>query len=435
MILNKEKINSLLDYIKLETSRSNEMRINADRLWKRIHSMSKIGATPLGGVKRLALSQEDKLARDLLLKWGKEIGCSTRIDAMGNIFIRLEGVRKKAPPILFGSHLDSQPTGGKYDGTYGVLAGFEIIETITENDVIPEFPLELVSWTSEEGARFSPAMISSGVFGGVFPTSFAYSLKDQDGIELESALKAIGYKGPHSPFGTNYSGFFELHIEQGPILQDTKKSIGIVKGVQGIRWYELNICGQEVHAGPFPMHMRKDPVSRLPKLLQELYGLVDSFGPETRITIGSIKTDPGIQNTVPKNVKISIDIRQPEQIVLNQMHEFLMALVRTENDLSDLDISIEEIWHCAPIQFDSQCIKAVSKSVKSLNLSSLEMISGAGHDAAYVSKVVPTAMIFIPCKDGISHNENESITQTDATNGANVLLHTIIEYISYLKTR
>jgi len=411
-----------------------DLRINGDRLWNRIHSMAKIGATPNGGVHRLALSQEDKRSRDLFIKWGQSIDCKTRVDAMGNIFVRLEGTKRNLPPILFGSHLDSQPTGGKYDGSLGVLAGLELLETLRENSIDLEYPLELVSWTSEEGSRFSPAMISSGVFGGVFSLDYAYSIKDKRRVSLKEALEKIDYLGSSTPFGRIYSGFFELHIEQGPILEKEKKSIGVVKGVQGIRWYELSIKGQEVHAGPFPMKIRRDPVRVLPKIISALYHLEKEFGSDTRITIGDISVHPGVCNTVPGEIKFTLDLRHPNSEVMDGMNQRIRQLVENENQESSLYLSHQELWYCPPAKFDLQCINAVKDAAKRLNYSFIEMFSGAGHDAVYLSRVTPTAMIFIPCKDGISHNEKESITRSDAIRGTNVLLHSILNYINQLKS-
>ncbi|MCY4215909.1 MAG: M20 family metallo-hydrolase [Flavobacteriaceae bacterium] len=410
------------------------LRINSQRLWNRIHTMAQIGATPNGGVNRLALTHQDKLCRDLFIQWAKSIGCQTRVDSMGNIFVRLEGLDHTLPPILFGSHLDSQPTGGKYDGSLGVLAGLELIETLIENNYVPEYPLELVSWTSEEGARFTPAMISSGVFGNVFSLDYAHNRTDDNGMTIKKALEKIGYLGREIPYNRKCSGYFELHIEQGPILDKQKKSIGIVQGVQGIRWYELTVKGQEVHAGPFPMNMRKDPIRILPTILTSLYNLSNRFGEDARLTIGKMNTVPGSQNTVPHSVSIAIDIRHPHQDILTQMHHGVNQIIKECQNSTDLEIKIQEIWHCPPIAFDLQCIQAIKKATRSLALSSLEMVSGAGHDAVYLSKVTPTAMIFIPCKDGISHNERESITKTDAVNGANVLLWSILHYIDHLSS-
>ncbi len=408
------------------------LRINGQRLWDRIHTMARIGATPNGGVNRLALTHQDKLSRDLLLQWAKSIGCHTRVDSMGNIFVRLEGLDNTLPPILFGSHLDSQPTGGKYDGSLGVLAGLELIETLIENKYTPKYPLELVSWTSEEGSRFTPAMISSGVFGNVFSLDYAHKRTDENGMTIKKALEKIGYLGRGIPYHQKCSGYFELHIEQGPILEKQKTSIGIVQGVLGIRWYELTVEGQEVHAGPFPMNMRKDPIRILPTLLSSLYNLCDRFGEDARMTIGKINALPGTQNTVPNSISMAIDLRHPHKDILSQMHHGVNQIIKECQNATSLEINIQEIWHCPPIAFDLQSIKAIKKSVHSLELSSLEIVSGAGHDAVYLSKVMPTAMIFIPCKEGVSHNEKESITKTDAFNGANVLLWSILHYIDQL---
>ncbi len=402
------------------------LRINENRLWDRIHTMAQIGATQKGGVCRVALTDEDKKGRDLFIEWCEAIGCTIRVDLLGNIFARRAGVQEHLPPLLIGSHLDSQPTGGKYDGAYGVLAGLEIFQTLNDHEITTQFPIELVSWTNEEGARFAPAMLSSGVFAGVFDLAYAYGRTDKEGKTVEQELERIGYKGQEPIAKNTYFASFELHIEQGPILEAAQKSVGVVTGVQGIRWYDLIVTGVETHAGPCPMELRKDPVQKAIGLLQEVYELVTIFGNDTRVTIGDINAVPGVRNTVPSKVIVTVDVRHPDPEILEKMHNQLQIITSQAHETDGISVALEEVWHSPPVQFSTHCINAVRAAVKTLEVPSLEMVSGAGHDAVYLSKIMPTSMIFIPCKDGISHNESESITKEDAVNGTNVLLQAIL---------
>ncbi len=401
--------------------------INSDRLWKRLMHMATIGATPKGGVCRVALTEEDKMGRDLFVKWCTEIGCTIEIDAIGNIFARRAGKQSQLPAVLIGSHLDSQPTGGKFDGVLGVLAGLEVLETLNDQQILTQHPIEIVSWTNEEGARFAPAMIASGVFSGNFSLEYAYSREDKEGKKLGEELEKIGYNGS-TPVGHRpYKATFELHIEQGPILEAKDKNIGIVTGVQGIRWYDLTIQGQETHAGPSPMHLRRDPIRGTIPVLADIYELAEKYSPDARVTIGYLDASPGVRNTVPGQIKISIDIRHPNESSLTSMDEDLHKIIHKADLESKFEYQLTDVWYASPVNFDEGCIEAVRKAAKVLGANSMEMFSGAGHDAVYVSKVAPTSMIFIPCKDGLSHNELESAKKEDVEAGTNVLLHAVLE--------
>lgn len=401
--------------------------INGDRLWKRLMEMAKIGATPKGGVCRVALTEADRKGRDLFITWCKDIGCHIEIDQMGNIFARRNGNDSTAPAVMIGSHLDSQPTGGKYDGVLGVLAGLEVLETLIDADIDTEIPLEIVSWTNEEGARFSPAMIASGVFSGDFSLEYAYSRTDKEGITLGEALESIGYKGAAKVGNRPYKATFELHIEQGPILEAESKSVGVVTGVQGIRWYDLILSGNETHAGPSPMSFRKDPMQALSRLMPKIYGLSSNYGPDARVTIGYIDADPGVRNTVPGSILVSIDVRHPSEKTLLEIHRALINIVSDKSILKGVDAELREVWHSPPVRFAEECVDAIRNATKNLGISSMEIVSGAGHDAVYISKVAPTSMIFIPCKDGLSHNVLEHAEKDDIINGTNVLLHAVLE--------
>lgn len=403
------------------------LKINGNRHWTRLMDMAQIGATPKGGVCRVTLTEEDRIGRDLFIEWCKAAGCTIEIDQMGNIFARRAGRNNALPPIMIGSHLDSQPTGGKYDGVYGVLAGLEIIETLNDHKLETEYPIEVVSWTNEEGARFAPAMVSSGVFAGVFSLDYAYAREDKEGKRLGDELEKIDYKGKLPVGNRPYTATFEVHIEQGPILELEEKSVGIVTGVQGIRWYDLILTGKETHAGPSPMSYRIDPVKGAIPILQRLYGLADKYAPDARVTVGYMDASPGVKNTVPGTLIISIDLRHPIDTTLSAMDADLKNIIEEEITKSRVKAELKEIWYSPPVNFDEQCINAVRNATKKLEIPAKEMVSGAGHDAVYVSKVAPTSMIFIPCKDGLSHNELESAKKEDVVDGANVLLHAVLE--------
>jgi N-carbamoyl-L-amino-acid hydrolase len=341
--------------------------------------------------------------------------------------------------LLTGSHLDSQPSGGRFDGVLGVLAALEAVEVIIENNIDHEYDIEIVSWTNEEGARFAPAMIASGVFGGAFTLEYALDRVDASGARLGDALKRIGFAGtrpavyrpespgsPESPDSPSLpsspvKAYIELHIEQGPILEQAGESIGIVGGVQGIRWYDVTIHGKETHAGPSPMAMRNDPVPVLGGLISRLYTMAAGFGDDARITIGELSVQPGSRNTVPGTVQFSVDIRHPLADTLQAMHEEVLEIC------ADDGIRCTEIWHSPPVHFDAGCVDAVEAAARQFSYAHRRMVSGAGHDAVYVSRVAPTAMIFIPCRDGISHNEAEFASDEHVIAGANVLLATLLK--------
>lgn len=411
----------------------NRVCINTDRFWTRLMQMAAIGATPKGGVCRVALTEEDRRGRDLFISWCEQAGCAISVDELGNIFARREGRDPALPAILLGSHLDSQPTGGKYDGALGVLAGLEVIDTLNDLGIKTPMAIEVVSWTNEEGARFAPAMLASGAYAGVFTREFAETRTDREGISLKSALEAIGYNGDRKLGEGNYAAFLELHIEQGPILEAENKTAGIVTGVQGIRWYDLEVVGKETHAGPSPMSFRIDPVRSVLTILQEIYALADAFGTDARVTIGEIKTIPGVRNTVPGNVKITIDLRHPVKEELDSMDRCLKEIVARAAKEHKAAFKLNEVWYSPPVAFSASCIDSLKKGAARLEIDTLEMVSGAGHDSVYLSKVMPAGMIFIPCRDGLSHNELEHIEKEHAEAGANLLLQGVLELAASAK--
>lgn len=406
-------------------------RVDGKRLWSRLMRMAEIGATEKGGVCRLALSELDRQSRDLFSSWCEVAGCTVSLDAMGNMFARRAGTDSRALPIAAGSHLDTQPTGGKFDGALGVLAALEVIETLNDRGIETRAPIEAVVWTNEEGARFTPAMIGSGVYCGAFDIDHAHGRRDAEGVSLGEALDAIGYRGEIACGAHPLGAHFELHIEQGPILEAKRLEVGIVTGVQGIRWYELQVHGSETHAGPCPMSMRQDPVPVLAALLRDLYAFTRNQGDAARCTIGRMNAEPGSVNTVPSCVEVSVDLRHPTPAGLARLDEGLRDLA-AEYD-GDCRIEVGDLWHSPPVTFHPDCIEAVAAATEAFGLPVHTMVSGAGHDSVYVSRVAPTGMIFVPCKEGRSHNEAEETRQEQAELGANVLLHAMLGQAGYAR--
>lgn len=402
-------------------------RVNGERLWQSLRDMAQFGAIPKDGVTRLALSEEDRLARDQLRDWALEAGCSVRVDRMGNMFLRREGSRPELAPVITGSHVDSQPKGGRFDGIYGVLAGLEVIRTLNDHQIITERAIEVVNWTNEEGARFAPAMISSGVFAGVFDLAYGLSRSDDQGVSIGEALQQIGYAGEHPVGNMPIHAAFELHIEQGPILEAENIEIGVVTTAQGQRWYELEITGFSAHAGTTPMDRRRDALLGFAAMVIAVNNIGKDFMPDARATVGMAQITPNSRNVVPGKVFFSVEFRHPQEAVLEQMELRLLAAVAKIGS-DGLSAHAERIFQYQPIRFDQGCIDSVRQAAQTLGYSHRDMVSGAGHDACYLSRVAPTAMIFIPCVDGISHNELENISSEWSTAGANVLLNALLAH-------
>lgn|SRR5574341_149312 len=403
------------------------LQINSERLWSRLMEMAQIGATAKGGVCRVALTDEDRAGRDLFIEWCQAAGCVITIDQLGNLYACREGMQNDLPPVVACSHLDTVPTGGKFDGALGILAGLEVLETLNDYNLTTTVPLEVISWTNEEGARFVPAMLASGVFAGVFAQEYALSRTDKDGHTVSEELQRIGYAG-NTPVGNHpIQAAFELHIEQGPVLEMQDRVIGVVTGVQGMRWYNMVIQGQEAHAGPTPMPYRRDPVQGMIPILRRIFGLATKYAPHARATIGSLQAEPGIINTVPGRLTVTVDLRHPEATILAAMDMALKEIVQEECVSSGLESTVEDIWHSPPVVFADECVKSIRNAVAAMRIPSMDIYSGAGHDAVYVSRVAPTGMIFIPCKNGLSHNELESAKPEDVAAGANVLLRAMLE--------
>ena len=413
----------------MATIQGKNLRIDSDRLWQSLTEMARIGATEKGGVCRLALTDEDKQGRDLFIGWCKEAGCAIRVDRMGNIFARREGRNPGLPPVVAGSHLDSQPTGGKYDGVYGVLSGLEVIRALNDAGYETEAPVEVAVWTNEEGSRFAPAMVSSGVFAKVFDLDHGHSRKDVDGKTIGEELARIGYLGEAGETVDDHpvGAYFEAHIEQGPILEAEGKTVGIVTDAQGMRWYEITLTGVEAHAGPTPMARRHDALLGASRIVDAVNRIGLENQPHACATVGMIQVHPNSRNVIPGRVFLTVDFRHPDDDVLAEMDRELKATAKAIAADVGLEMDFDPFWYYAPVKFDADCVQAVRNGAAAAAFSNLDIVSGAGHDACYLAQVAPTGMIFVPCVDGISHNEIEEISPEWAAAGAQVLLHAVTE--------
>ena len=400
------------------------LTINAERLWNALMTLARIGATEKGGVCRLALTDLDKQGRDLVVSWAREMGCSVRIDAIGNIFMRRAGRNALLPAVSTGSHIDTQPTGGKFDGNYGVLAGLEVIGVLNDHNIETEHPIEVCVWTNEEGSRFVPVMMGSGVYAGAFTLEHALAQRDTKGVSVGEALRAIGYAGDSAPQIPKC--YFETHIEQGPVLEDANVPIGIVTGALGQRWYDVTFTGMEAHAGPTPMRLRKDALIPAAQLVQAVNAIALSEQPNARGTVGFVDVFPNSRNVIPGRVKMSVDLRHADDAGLLRMDAALRAQAAEIAAKGGVQLEISQVVYFAPTSFTPRLVDVVHSAAETLGYPSQKIVSGAGHDAVYVANVAPAAMIFIPCKDGISHNEIEDALPAHITMGANVLLHAML---------
>ncbi|MBN8959233.1 MAG: Zn-dependent hydrolase [Rhizobiales bacterium] len=409
--------------------------IDAERLWGDIMSTAAIGATAKGGICRLTLTDLDRQVRDWFKAQCEGLGLTVTVDDMGAIFARRPGQRNDLPPIAIGSHLDTQPTGGKFDGVLGVMGALEAVRTMVQAGYETVVPIEVVNWTNEEGARFAPSMVSSGVFGGAFEKDWATSRTDPDGVTFGEALEAIGYRGSE-PCGQHpLTAFFELHIEQGPLLEAENKEIGIVIGVQGLRWYEVVITGQDAHTGATPMHMRKNALLGAARLTDRIDAIARAHAPLAVGTVGMMEVRPNSRNVVPGEVFLTVDLRHPESDVIEAMEKVLVASLSEICDPLGLGVTMNRIADTPPVRFDQDCIESVRTAAAQSGFSAREIVSGAGHDATYVSRVAPTSMIFVPCKGGISHNEAEFSSKEQCAAGAQVLLQAVLDYDRKLAER
>src|SRR5579862_1006213 len=389
---------------------------------------AQIGGTPKGGICRLTLTDLDRQVRDWFKAQCEALGCTVTIDEVGNMFARREGKHPALPPIAMGSHLDTQPTGGKFDGVLGVLAALEAMRTLHNAGYETNAPIEIVNWTNEEGSRFAPPMLASGVFAGVFTPGYAYSRTDREGKTFGEELDRIGYKGSEKAGAHKFSAMFELHIEQGPILEDEGRMIGVVQGVQGMRWYEVTVTGQEAHTGATPMRLRKNALLGAARLIERINAIALEHAPDAVGAVGLIENKPNSRNVVPGEVFFTVDFRHPNEKVLDTMEtKFRAALVEIAASLK-LTYNEARIWDFPAVKFAPELIDCVRAGAQKSGFTTRDMISGAGHDAAYVARVAPTTMIFVPCAGGISHNEAESTSFDECAAGAQVLLNAVLEF-------
>ncbi len=404
-----------------------QLRVNGSRLWDSLMELAQIGATPKGGVCRLTLTDLDRQGRDLVTRWAREAGMTVTIDKIGNGFMRRPGRDNSLPPIMTGSHIDTQPTGGKFDGNYGVLAGLEVVRTLNDHGIETEAPIEVAFWTNEEGSRFVPVMMGSGVFAKAFTLEHAYAATDSEGKTVKGELERIGYVGSQEPGDHPIGAYFESHIEQGPVLEDNARTIGVVTGVLGIRWYDCVVTGMEAHAGPTPMALRKDALQAAAQLMQEVGACAHRHPPHGRGTVGTVQVHPNSRNVIPGQVKFSIDLRNATDADCEAMDADIRAVADRISRETGLPIAINLVSSYPAQPFHADCVDAVARAAKALGYSHMPVVSGAGHDAVYMARLAPAGMVFIPCKDGISHNEIEDATPADITAGCNVLMHAMLE--------
>ncbi len=407
------------------------LTINGRRLWDSLMTLARIGATAKGGVCRLALTDLDRQARELFVRWAREAGCSVRVDRIGNIFARREGRNPARLAIATGSHIDTQPTGGKFDGNYGVLAGLEVVRTLNDLDLQTEAPIEVCVWTNEEGSRFVPVMMGSGVWAGAFPLAHALAARDRDGISVGDALASTGFAGSAPAAVADgapvFGAYFEAHIEQGPVLEDAGVTLGAVTGALGQRWYDVTVTGMEAHAGPTPMRLRRDALFAATHLMQEVIAIALREQPHGRGTVGSVDVFPNSRNVIPGRVRFSVDFRHATDEGLARMDAALRDAVAGAAQRLPVQATVEQVVYFEPVAFAPTLVDAVRAGARRFGLSCMDIVSGAGHDAVYVARHSPTAMIFVPCKDGISHNEIEDARPEHLTAGADVLLHAMLE--------
>jgi N-carbamoyl-L-amino-acid hydrolase len=402
--------------------------IDGQRLWDNLMETARIGGTAKGGICRLTLTDLDRQVRDWFRSQCEALGCEVRVDQVGNMFALKPGKRSDVLPIAIGSHLDTQPTGGKFDGVLGVLGGLEVLRTLHDLGYETNAPLMLVNWTNEEGSRFAPAMLGSGVYAGVFDRAFADSREDRQGTRFGDAIESIGYRGEAQPGSVKFGAMFELHIEQGPILEAEQKTVGVVTGVQGMRWYEIELTGREAHTGSTPMHLRANALLGAARLVERVNAIALEHAPSAVGTVGLMEVKPNSRNVIPGHVFLTVDFRHPEDAVLDIMERKLSEAVPAVAAEIGLEPSFKKVWDSPAVRFDKDCIAAVRAGAEKASLPARDMVSGAGHDAAYIARVAPTTMIFVPCAGGLSHNEAESTTFEECSAGAQVLLNAVLEY-------
>jgi N-carbamoyl-L-amino-acid hydrolase len=403
------------------------LQINSDRLWESIHEMAKIGPGVRGGSNRQTLTDDDAKGRALFQKWCEDAGLSMGVDEMGDMFCRREGTDPDALPVYVGSHLDTQPTGGRYDGVLGVLGGLEIIRTLNDLGIKTKHPIVVTNWTNEEGTRFAPAMLSSGVYAGVLDRDWAYGREDAEGKTFGEELTRIGWKGEEKVGARKMKAFFELHIEQGPILEAEEKDIGVVTHGQGLWWLQVTLTGKDSHTGSTPMKLRVNAGLGMARITELVHTIAMENQPDAVGAIGQANVYPNSRNVIPGKAVFTIDFRSPDFDKLEGMKARLEREAPKIAEALGLGIEIEEAGHFDPVTFDEGCVSAVRKAAERLGYSHRDIVSGAGHDACWINRIAPTSMVMCPCVDGLSHNEDEEISQEWAEKGANVLFHAVVE--------
>lgn len=403
------------------------LRINSDRLWDSLMDMAKVGPGIAGGNNRQTLTDEDGEGRRLFQSWGEAAGLKMGVDQMGTMFFRREGTEPDAPPVYVGSHLDTQPTGGKFDGVLGVLGGLEVIRSLNDLGIKTRHPIVVVNWTNEEGARFAPAMLASGVFAGVLEQDYAYDRTDAKGKRFGDELERIGWKGDEPVGARQMKAFFELHIEQGPILEDEGLDIGVVTHGQGLKWLQVTLTGKEAHTGSTPMPKRRNAGLGMARITELVHEIAMDYQPDAVGAIGHMEVYPNSRNIIAGKTVFTIDIRSPDKETLDEMDARIRDGIVTICEALEISAEVEQVGHFDPVTFDETCVKAVRDAADRLGYSHRDIVSGAGHDACWINRVAPTAMIFCPCVDGLSHNEAEEISKEWAAAGCDVLFHAVLE--------
>ena len=409
------------------TAPGENLRINGERLWDSIHEMAKIGPGIAGGSNRQTVTDEDAEGRRLFQRWCEDAGCTMAVDQMGTMFMRREGTEPEALPVYVGSHLDTQPTGGRYDGVLGVLAGLEIVRTLNDLNIKTKHPIIVTNWTNEEGARYAPPMLASGVFAGVHKQDWAYGIEDSEGKKFGDELERIGWRGEEEVGARKMKAFFELHIEQGPILEAEGVDIGVVTHGQGLSWTQLTVLGKDSHTGSTPMPLRKNAGLGMARILELVEEIAWSHKPNAVGAAGHIEIYPNSRNVIPGKAVFTVDFRSPDLAVIQDMEQRLAEGARKICDEMGLGLEIEKTGGFDPVEFDENCVQAIRDAAERLGYSHRDLISGAGHDACWVNRVAPTAMVMCPCIGGLSHNEAEEITREWSTAGAEVLFHAVVE--------
>jgi len=397
------------------------VRINRKRLEESMEALGRIGATAKGGLNRVALTDDDRRGRDLLVRWMREAGLTVTVDQMGNIFGQRAGGDGR-PPVLMGSHADSVPTGGKYDGQLGVLCALETIRTLNDRKIETRHPMAMAIFTNEEGARFQPAMICSGVMAGKIPLEDAYNARDRDGLRLGDELERIGYLGPEPCIPRPLRAYLELHIEQGPIIEEERLPVGVVEGIVAIAWSRVTLTGVQDHAGPTPMRIRHDALVAAADIIRGVREVPRKIGGDMVSTVGRLDVTPNIPNAIPGRVSMSIDLRAPDEHHITRGLGLVDRIVKEAAKAEGVSYQLEHYWRVPRTRFALEVVDAIEAAVRSLGCGHRRILSGAGHDAQYMATICPTGMIFVPSRDGRSHCEEEFTPMDDIEHGANTLL-------------